>query len=321
MSNEEDRFVELYPELHHYTGWEALKGIFTQNEIWATHYKHLNDLTEIVHMKEYLTTLIPRNRKERRSAKQEVESLYKKTFSQLVTPFIVSFSTHARDADSDRENGVSNQWLKSTSEDGTQIGGYGEHGYALVFDTRRLNDILNLEFETCCYTQTTYSNVVYNQGLDGFRAAFEPLIKESAWFIWDKSSSFNLGTHFPKDYTRAEDFINDFIKTTVSFKHPRWHQEREVRIVAHPKHPSELKYISDSDPDDIKALRHRRIKEIFYRDKGKPFIKLFEKLGTTLPIKRIIVSPDENQDGLWRQAVELVGDSVPVHRSQLRLPK
>jgi hypothetical protein len=62
-----------------------------------------------------------------------------------------------------------------------------------------------MEFETHLYTQTTYSNVVYNFGIDHFEASFEALIKEATWFIWDKPP-------LPKCYARAEEFINDFIK-------------------------------------------------------------------------------------------------------------
>jgi hypothetical protein len=301
MTAEEDRFFQTYPELHHYTRWGALQGIFTTNTLRATHYKCLNDLTEVEHMKEYLATLVPRNRVERRSAKSEIESLYKKTFTQFVSPYITSFTTHAADADFDGENGVLDQWSK-----------YGRHGYAIVFDTKFLNDLLNREFDTHLYTQTTFSNVVYNFGIDHFKASFEQLITEAAWFIWDKAP-------LPKGYARAEEFINDFIKTTCSFKHSDWSKEREVRIVAHPKHPSELKYIRESDSDDIKALRSRSPKEIFYREINIPFLNLFGDLGKDLPIKRIIVTPDENQEFLWRQASTLTAGRVPVYRSEIEL--
>jgi hypothetical protein len=192
MTAEEDRFFQSYPELHHYTSWGALQGMLTTNTLWATHYQHLNDLTEVEHMKEYLAALVPRNRRERRTAKREVESLYNKTFTQFVTPYIVSLSTHTADTEFDRENGLLAQWAR-----------YGGHGYAVVFDTKLLNDLLNREFEAYQYTQTTYSNVVYNFGVDHFRASFAPLISEAAWFIWDKPP-------LPKSYARAEQFISDF---------------------------------------------------------------------------------------------------------------
>jgi hypothetical protein len=39
-----------------------------------------------------------------------------------------------------------------------------------------------------------------------------------------------------------------------------------------------------------------------------------------LPIKRIIVAPDQDQAQLWEQVKSLVGDKVPIHRSQVKLP-
>ena len=179
-----------------------------------------------------------------------------------------------------------------------------------MFDTKLLNDLLNKEFESYCYTQTTYSNVVYNTGIGAFEASFSALIKEASWFLW--KGLYEI-------YDRAEEFINDFIKTTVSFKHSMWSEEREVRIVAHPKHPSELKYISETDSDEIKALRTRGIKDICHVG-DRPFIKLFETLGVDLPIKRIIVAPDEEQERLWQQATILVDGRVPVHRSKVAIP-
>ena len=143
MTIEEDKFIERYPELHHYTGWDALRGIFTLNTMWATHYKHLNDRAEVVHLKEYLADLVPRNRPERRSAAKKIKELYRKTFRQFVTPYIISFSTHASESDFNKENGILNQWIETKGSDGVKTGGYGKHGYAIVFDTKRLNDLLN----------------------------------------------------------------------------------------------------------------------------------------------------------------------------------
>lgn len=324
LTSDDKKLFQRYPELHHYTGWDAVKGIFSLNSIWATHYEHLNDRSEIVHMKEYLAELVPRNRSERRSAKKEIQYLYAKTFKQFVTPYIVSLSTHATGSDFDGENGTISQWVKTKGPDGFEVGGYGRHGYAIVFDTRRLNDLMNREFEAFLYSQTTYSNVVYNQGIDAFRGAFEPLIREAAWFIWDREAEIPRGYKgLPKNYDRAVEFIDDFVKTTVSFKHLRWSQEQEVRIVAHPKHPSELKSIRSSDTDDIKALRNRLPKTIHHREKeGKttPFIKLFEGLNIELPIKRIIVAPDEDQAALYEQVKRLVGSKVPIHCSRVKLP-
>ena len=107
------------------------------------------------------------------------------------------------------------------------------------------------------------------------------------------------------------------IKSTVSFKHSKWSDEYEVRIVACPMKTADRKFVSDHDPDDIKALRSRRIKEVHHI--GKPLIKLFEDIGMDLPIKRIIVAPGKEQERLWEQAAALVGGKVPLHLSKVEL--
>jgi hypothetical protein len=40
-------FIKSHPELHHYTTFEGLKGIFHSQSPWATHYTCLNDSTEV----------------------------------------------------------------------------------------------------------------------------------------------------------------------------------------------------------------------------------------------------------------------------------
>lgn len=46
-----DRSVPVeHPELHHYTTYVGLKGIYRSNTLWATHFAHLNDTTEVVHL-------------------------------------------------------------------------------------------------------------------------------------------------------------------------------------------------------------------------------------------------------------------------------
>jgi hypothetical protein len=321
MADDAEKVLELHPELHHYTGWESLKGIVTLNTFWATHYKCLNDLTEIDYMKDCLAALVPRNRPERRSAVKKVQELYDKTFKQFVTSYIVSFSTHSADSEFDRENGILTQWVPTKASDGSEIGGYGKHGYALVLDTRKLNDLVNREFESCLYSQTVLSNVVYNQGIDGFKSSFATLIPEVAWFLWDREAELPANYKgLPKNYERSVNLIEQFITSTVSFKHEKWSQEQEVRIVAHPKDVSELASIKDTDPDDIKALLNRQPRPIHHRDmdgRTIPYIKLFDGLGAKLPIKRIIVAPDKDQVALYEQVKRLVGDAIPVHCSKL----
>jgi hypothetical protein len=47
----EPEIIDYTPDLHHYTRWVGLKGMIKSNNLWATHYGHLNDYTEVEHMK------------------------------------------------------------------------------------------------------------------------------------------------------------------------------------------------------------------------------------------------------------------------------
>jgi hypothetical protein len=40
-------FLESHPELHHYTSFCGLKGVVESRSLWATHYRHLNDSSEV----------------------------------------------------------------------------------------------------------------------------------------------------------------------------------------------------------------------------------------------------------------------------------
>jgi hypothetical protein len=153
-------------------------------------------------MEEYLVQCVSRNRSERRRVQKEIERLYHtQTFPRFVTPYIVSFSTHTAGTEFDRDNGIESQWIK-----------YGSDGYAIVFDTESLDGLINREFETCAYTQTNLSNVIYNFGIDHFKSVFSALIEEARWFL------FTL--HRERELERGVQFISDFIKSTASFKTP-----------------------------------------------------------------------------------------------------
>ena len=49
---------EVYKNLYHYTTWEGLQGILETQTLWATHYKFLNDYSEIILFKDKLSSWI-----------------------------------------------------------------------------------------------------------------------------------------------------------------------------------------------------------------------------------------------------------------------
>ena len=50
--------VTKYPELHHYTNWSGLEGIWNSGVLFATRYDQLNDVEEIHHFRSLLSSLL-----------------------------------------------------------------------------------------------------------------------------------------------------------------------------------------------------------------------------------------------------------------------
>jgi hypothetical protein len=152
-----------HPQLYHYTSKGGLEGIIKSQTLRATDYRSLNDVSEIIHIKEPLIeSLVPkfnsiieqlkRTRQQRRMlkatggceklARDFVNSLYQSTFestgSTYLGTFIACFCSHTGDRPYVQEHGLLSQWR-----------GYsGGDGFCIVFDTRSLCHCLAEEFDT-----------------------------------------------------------------------------------------------------------------------------------------------------------------------------
>ena len=49
---------EVYDKLYHYTTFDGLIGILQTQSLWATHYKFLNDFSEIILFRDKLISLM-----------------------------------------------------------------------------------------------------------------------------------------------------------------------------------------------------------------------------------------------------------------------
>lgn len=155
---------EEHEVLYHYTSENALRSILKSQTLWATHYKFLNDPTEIAQMKNILVktvtpeikeiikalqkTSLAAKRKTRKlgglnaaaasQSEQIIDLLYQVTFEggtrgvPFAEPYIVSFCSHDDDRTYTQENGLLSQWRA-----------YGRNsGCAIVFDCKRLTKLL-----------------------------------------------------------------------------------------------------------------------------------------------------------------------------------
>jgi hypothetical protein len=199
-----ETLIKCNPELHHYTTRCGLQGICKTNSLWAFRFSHLSDSSEIVLLKKPLETALATLSKPKiverqhespdvRVAKQGglevvalglthkfVEAGFALAFTggevspnafargkvrSIAEPFIFSFCSHANDRSYVQENGLLSQWR-----------GYGGNGrYALVFDTRQLDDLLALEWQAHFWTKLDIGKVVYFEGAKTLEKVFPKL--------------------------------------------------------------------------------------------------------------------------------------------------
>lgn len=300
-----------------------MKGILESQTLWATHYKHLNDTTEIEHFREPLEQAIfPlmkdialkyfkrsfRVRREirklggviivaEREAKSFIGSIFKTTFERgkgeppFAEPFITSFCAHDDDEAYERENGLLSQWRA-----------YADGGYVLVFDTRNLWELADIEGRTYHLTALSLGDVVYEGDEEAFQEEFSELInilKDLFLVFLDKEKRFD-----------ARHVFDPFVSSTSRYKHQGFKEEREVRFVISPKSEERCKVDAEADPNF--RLEDKRLKTIKLRKDGEqeiPYLELFDyEKKQHLPIKKIIVGPHREQAALEDTASKLVSD-------------
>lgn len=326
---DEPRVSTEHPELHHYTGWEGLKGIIETQTIWATHFSNLNDITEVIHLKDRLTSdltkrlqayismrisIDPEFKKRVRAAgtvaiiaaeesKNFVETLYTVTFEgaqgpPFAAPYVASFCSHSADSRYERQNGLLSQWK-----------GYGRADpYSIVLDTRKLEKLLEKEGKNYEYQTTTIADVVYSNKLDAENVWYTDLVDRILEITKTliESGEPNLG-----------DLYGDFVLGATRFKHRGFSEEREVRIIANPYTRKMDAYLRNEAPEQYQAPKSS------YKDirkngaNGRSYIPLFDfDQCHRLPIKRIIVGPHSNKIANARKVRELVGRRIKVDVSE-----
>ncbi|MFN4275860.1 MAG: DUF2971 domain-containing protein [Ferrovibrio sp.] len=310
--------AQKHPELHHYTRWDGLEGIWKSQQLWAVRYDALNDPTEFRHVRGPLVeAIIPfaKNYIRRKRlglqrlnraiiegggidivAAQEVRSyidaIYEatekaRTGDNFIVPHITSFCTHSGDHDYERFNGLLSQWR-----------GYGgEESFAVVFDTARLEAMLKEEHARFEYIGAVLTEAIYADDEFNMETAFPRLTQGVGenWRSVIQNDQHNVGQH-----------LEDLLDAAIRIKHRAFHEEREVRIVVFPVDPG---YASSPYGREIK--KPVKPPETF----RKPHVSLFGPDLGPLPITRIIVGPSRDQDAVIEKVRKLVDDRVLVSPS------
>lgn len=172
------RTSEAYEKIYHYTTWDGLLGILTTQSLWATHFKFLNDYSEIVLFRDKLVSLLlpyvsdvyKNFIKKNPSVKQRIDRVgglghvIKHDTEAFVDAqyhalgeeiYILSFCGQHKDPRIN-SNGLLSQWR-----------GYGSGGgFALEFDTKKLEGLLDIEGSSYEYSTAHFSDLIYSDDDD-----------------------------------------------------------------------------------------------------------------------------------------------------------
>ena len=292
------RVTEVHQELVHYTTGAGLAGIISSGALWATHASALNDSQEITHFLD--TRLIEITRDEAIGAlsdlvedpkiAQKVESeggfdevvekqtnvvvgLLRESMLTFHQPHI--FSLSAITSDRVRQSGLLSQWR-----------GYGtDGGYAIIFDSSKLEELLNEEVAQHYYQHMQWGDVYYYGLPDADQRASEE--------IADAERQLRAGIrelHQAPQPNSMEQSYDAMITLSCLYKHWGFHEEQEVRVIAIPPNEEVLRLAKQSG----EGREPRRISVMSRGGMLVPYLDLF---GTSngparkLPIKRVIVGP------------------------------
>ena len=307
---------EVHKHLYHYTNLEGLKGILDTQTLWATHFKGLNDSSEIELMRplleeklfELINAIVSKDAKKCSKYKRKIEKLggitkasrgeaknftdfmYKRMFLRapglvpMAEPYILSFCGHTNHDDYVKKNGLLSQWRA--------YGGDG--GYALILDTLRLTKCLKVEPNTYSYSQFLFGDVLYDDQSDKFETVFADLHRGlEAW-----TCALEVSKKLP-DENLAQPFFN----VATRFKHRGFKEESEVRVSVSPVTEALEKTVCETSLLKLKPIQHRekdgsQVRYIVLNDVPKK---------KSLPIIRIIIGPQRDQKQRAKDVKKLIG--------------
>jgi hypothetical protein len=197
--------------LFHYTSLEGLLGIIESNSIWATNILYLNDASELNYAKDLFRSQLVYFQKNLGNALMPESQFFQEIIENIEyfiigkDFFVCSFS---------EEDDLLSQWRSYCP---------GGIGFSLGFKLTKLKECVKQQKFTimpCCYNKAEQKekiNKCINETSLRFRNENEP--------DW-QSLSFEL--------------IIEFIKLAPTFKHPKFQEENEWRIIAELYPPTAL---------------------------------------------------------------------------------
>lgn len=283
--------------IFHYTDTPGLLGILSNETLFATDYRYLNDSTEAALIRELLLPMFEEEIAEitpklikRGYLKADFYSEHgvsghrlqaEKLFSALtratdrVSPFfVISFCRHDPKSDA-YMHGLLSQWR-----------GYSHNGgFAIEFDEQMLDAGLQEENAKHAYAGFKSEDVRYKEYETAFKTeAFRGIAGEMIRQVFEEAKIDVSEITGRKDVDQA---VIDFASTAPFLKHRGFSEEREYRVVAV---CIRREKVPDGETRDPKRIKFRARNGLL-----TPYIELFEQIQD-LPIKSVIVGPHPHQE-------------------------
>lgn len=235
---------EVYRNIYHYTNLQGLLGILDSHVLWATHYKFLNDSSEIdlfiknrfpdiLYPKlliKYQEMLVrnPATRKKFQESGEVLEDVVKHDVSVQISAmlsglygqiYITSFCGESDD-DYINQNGLLSQWR-----------GYGQDGgFSIVFDTASMEACMRQEHNMFSYGYSSIADVIYSHDQQKFENELSDSIDQILSFLNTMLDNFELSEPRSID---GYDSYTSFLSCATRYKHRGFSEENEVRFVQH----------------------------------------------------------------------------------------
>jgi len=218
--SEAERQNAIGEALYHYTDGRGLKGIFENQTIWFTDYRHLNDPSELVHgmeMARDVMHFVANGADGRLGLFLELfaDMFSQRNFSAALEFFIASFSKQRDDL---------GQW-RSYADNGRGYAiGFAPHLFAIT-DDHGLQPNEKVVVGPVLY-RVDQVIARHQLAIDEAAAIFLEAVTANADLIADKT----IGLPFMQEFARAI-IASPLIWNCLTSKHPAYEHEQEVRLI------------------------------------------------------------------------------------------
>ncbi|GEM_PF-1336419 len=274
MQNEVFKDLHIPKVLFHYTDINGLNGILSTRKFWATHFKFLNDKTEILYADKLITSII-----------QGYINKIQDSWIRWVLEKTIST----------RENSLSlldhinyDIYITSFSENGDlldQFRAYGNDGAGYSIGVKP-NELKQKKSGHVIFsyqqTELTFIKVEYNPQTQ--KALAEKTIEETIKTLQQIVDS-NLHSQKKNGDTIIERCRQIFVQLALFYKHPSFSNEQEWRI------------IQAKMGNKIRDGQRAATEGLFYRNRNNIFVPYIELDFTSreyigyLPLSQIILGP------------------------------